>query len=263
MAEVASASGEQLDSRASRPGILKLLRLGLSYTPLITRVSLSHSLNLAATSPYNDVRTAVTVAAIRAFLAPSERSRNITLPQAQRRTIIRVPVRGRVWISRYTCPVPPEAASVQACVEKAIESQAAGHHDTFPVVQMPDVVPVEGEWTGYRAEAQPSEPLPKVSEEEKYARMMRGTRSPETTILYFHGGAHAFMDPSTHRTTVKKLAKITGGRAFSVRYRLAPQNVFPSALVDCFVAYLTLLYPPPGAFHEAVEAKHLVLAGDR
>ncbi len=66
------------------------------------------------------------------------------------------------------------------------------------------------------------------------------------TVLYFHGGAYWLLDPATHRPTTKRLAKLTAGRCYSVRYRLAPQNPFPAALLDGLASYLALLYPPPG-----------------
>ena len=66
----------------------------------------------------------------------------------------------------------------------------------------------------------------------------------------------------THRDNVSKLAKASGGRGFAVEYRLAPQAAFPSQLLDALNAYLYLLYPPEGAFHEAVPAGDVVLAGD-
>ena len=70
------------------------------------------------------------------------------------------------------------------------------------------------------------------------------------------------MDPITHRKPCTKLAELTGGRCLSVRYRLAPQNAFPSAVLDAFIAYLYLLSPPPGSFHKPVPAKHIVFSGD-
>ena len=48
-----------------------------------------------------------------------------------------------------------------------------------------------------------------------------------------------------------------------MRYRLAPQHPFPSALLDALVSYFTLLYPPPGSIHEAVPASDIVFGGDR
>lgn len=89
-----------------------------------------------------------------------------------------------------------------------------------------------------------------------------GEVSSPTTTLYFHGGGYYLMDPSTHRPTVQKLAKLTKGRCLSIRYRLAPQNPFPSALIDALVSYLTLLYPPPGSLHSPVESRHIVFSGD-
>ncbi len=70
------------------------------------------------------------------------------------------------------------------------------------------------------------------------------------------------MDPSSHRLLCSKLANITKGRVLSVRYRLAPQNPFPSSLVDALLSYLYLLYPPPGSYHTPVEARYIVLSGD-
>ncbi|KAI9798164.1 MAG: hypothetical protein M1833_004913 [Piccolia ochrophora] len=70
------------------------------------------------------------------------------------------------------------------------------------------------------------------------------------------------MDPSTHRKTAVLLARLTRGRCLSVRYRLSPQAVFPAALLDCLVAYLYLLYPPPSALHAPVPASQIVITGD-
>jgi acetyl esterase/lipase len=70
------------------------------------------------------------------------------------------------------------------------------------------------------------------------------------------------MDPSTHRWTTSALAQHTYGRCFSVRYRLAPQYPFPSALLDALIAYLALLSPPPGSFHEPIPPSKIIIAGD-
>lgn len=70
------------------------------------------------------------------------------------------------------------------------------------------------------------------------------------------------MDPCSHRVPVAHLCKRTGAQALSVRYRLAPQNPFPAALVDALTAYLSLIHPPPGSFHEPVPADKIVIAGD-
>ena len=68
--------------------------------------------------------------------------------------------------------------------------------------------------------------------------------------------------PARCRKYAVQLAKSTGGRCFAVRYRLAPQYPFPAALLDVFLAYLSLLAPPPGSHHKAVPASSIVLTGD-
>lgn len=70
------------------------------------------------------------------------------------------------------------------------------------------------------------------------------------------------MDPCTHRVPVAHISRLTGAPVLSVRYRLAPQNPFPAALVDALTAYLSLIHPPPGALHKAVPANKIILAGD-
>lgn len=70
------------------------------------------------------------------------------------------------------------------------------------------------------------------------------------------------MDPCTQRSAVSKYSKITGGRVFSVRYCLAPQNPFLEVLLDAFISYLSLLYPPAGALQKSVPASQIVFTGD-
>lgn len=164
-----------------------------------------------------------------------------------------------MWISKVTMPAPAEDDIRQSLFQIIEAMKEPG--EAVGGYKQPDMVPVEAEWTGYRAGATKKSVELKISEEEKYKELMKEVSSP-TTILYFHGGAHYLMDPSSHRPTCKKLAKITKGRCLSVRYRLAPQNPFPSALIDALVSYFTLLYPPPGSLHTAVAPENIVLAGD-
>lgn len=72
----------------------------------------------------------------------------------------------------------------------------------------------------------------------------------------------SLMDPCTHRVPVAHLSKLTGAPVLSVRYRLAPQDPFPAAIVDALVAYLSLIAPPPGSVHDPVPANKIVLSGD-
>ncbi|KAL8392205.1 hypothetical protein RB595_002410 [Gaeumannomyces hyphopodioides] len=259
----------------------------LSQVPLLARVAFLHVLRLSQQSKYLDLRTELVVAVLRSFVN-SPRPLSITATQA---LLGRDPgVKGRIWVSRYANPVPADAASVRDALLAAIDGLAADMHsktETGPspssfssstknneaqppasslLSQPLEVVSVEAEWTGYRASATPQSPLPRGSERERYDEMMKacgGSKTATTTtIMYMHGGAYWLMDPATHRPVTKRLAELTGGRCYSVRYRLAPQHPFPAAILDGLVAYLTLLYPPPDAFHEAVSPKDIVFSGD-
>lgn len=55
---------------------------------------------------------------------------------------------------------------------------------------------------------------------------------------------------------------MTGGRGFGPQYRLSPQNPFPLAIFDIFLSYMSLLYPPSGAYHEPVAPEHIVFTGE-
>lgn len=241
----------------------KLLLQLVSRLPLIARVAFLHMLQMSTPSKYVDLRSELTVAVIRSFIE-SPKPMSITHTQ---RVLNRDPgIKGRIWIAKYTAPAPPET-SIRDAVVGAVESmRPAGADGTPPVplkdTQWPHAVPVEAEWTGYRKNATSSSTLPPILELEKYGELMREVTSP-TTVLYLHGGAYYLMDPSSHRPTTKKIAKLTGGRCYSVRYRLAPQNPFPAALIDALQSYLTLLHPPKGAFHEPVKPENIVFAGDR
>lgn len=72
----------------------------------------------------------------------------------------------------------------------------------------------------------------------------------------------SILDPSTHRASTARFARFSKSRLFLPRYRLAPQNPFPAALIDALQSYLYLLYPPPGAFHSPVSPSKLIISGD-
>ena len=236
---------------------LRLITVLLPKLPLIFRVCLLHILCLSAPAKYLDLRTEVTVSVLRSLIAPS---RPLSISQTQKLTLRDPGIKGRIWVSKYTAPAPPESG-VRDILLAAVNRM---NPPADPPLQArtPDIVPVEAEWTSYRSGAQSKDQLPPIPEREKYEELMKEVKSP-VTVLYLHGGAYYLCDPSTHRPMTKRLAKLTGGRCYSIRYRLAPQNPFPAALLDALVSYLTLLYPPPNAFHESVDAKHIVFAGDR
>lgn len=251
---VAPSPGSEMDSQN-----LKMLLLLLPKLPLIVRVAVMHVLRLSEPAQYLDLRSALVISILRSFLEPSP-SKPRSVSQIQSLTLKDAGIKGRIWVSTYASPVPSETG-VRDGLMRALKDM----RDTSllePSIRVPELVQVEAEWTGYRAAAAEGDPLPALSNRDLYHAMMKECSAP-TTILYLHGGAYYLCDPSTHRPTTKKLAKLTGGRCYSVRYRLAPQDPFPAALLDAFVSYLTLLYPPPGAFHEAVRPEHVVFAGDR
>jgi monoterpene epsilon-lactone hydrolase len=78
---------------------------------------------------------------------------------------------------------------------------------------------------------------------------------PGRTLLYFHGGGFVAGSPETHRALVGRLVEASGVGAFSVKYRLAPECFFPSAVRDGIDAYRALLA-------KGVSGSSIVLAGD-
>lgn len=79
--------------------------------------------------------------------------------------------------------------------------------------------------------------------------------SPESVILYLHGGAWTLGWTNIHRRMVGHLCLAAGCRALAVDYRLAPEHPFPAALEDCLGAYRWLL--------KGVSLpRNLVIAGD-
>ncbi|WFC96514.1 hypothetical protein MBRA1_003175 [Malassezia brasiliensis] len=84
-----------------------------------------------------------------------------------------------------------------------------------------------------------------------------GKRSDkERVILYIHGGAYFVMSAITHRPLTIALSKYCDCRVFCINYRLAPDSIFPGALLDCVAAWFRLtddLHIPPA---------NIVLAAD-
>src|ERR1700743_1431363 len=64
------------------------------------------------------------------------------------------------------------------------------------------------------------------------------SNAPGRTLLYFHGGGFVAGSPETHRTLVGRLVEASGVGAFSVRYRLAAESFFSSAVRGRHVALI-------------------------
>ncbi|KAI0973234.1 alpha/beta hydrolase fold-domain-containing protein [Xylaria arbuscula] len=224
--------------------------------PFLLRTVLLHVLGISEKSRYLDLETEITLTILRSMLGGSKPQ---PVSKTQAMSLLDPGVKGKIWISNAASDIPPERGIREALMGvirsmSDSEAQEAGF-------EVPDLVRVQAEWTGYRAGATKDEPLPAIPEEQKYAEMMKECRNA-TTVLYFHGGAYFLGAPSTHRVLAARLAKAMGGRVYSVAYRLAPQHPFPAALLDALVSYFTLLYPPPGSIHEAVSPRDIVIGGD-
>ncbi|KAL6718985.1 hypothetical protein ACLMJK_003220 [Lecanora helva] len=227
-------------------------RLVIPKVPFLCKTALWHSLWLSPTSSKWDLKTELIIKMIRSILD----SPTPTPISKQQKASLKDPgIKGKMWISKVTLPAPGEG-DVRDLVMNAVDAFKDGGEVCAP----PELCPVGAEWTGYR-NVDANRPRLDLSEAQHYQRLMLEVSS-EVTILYFHGGAHFMMDPSSHRNITSHLAHLTSGHCLSVRYRLAPQNPFPSALLDAFVAYLSLMYPPPDSYHTSVPPTTIVFSGD-
>lgn len=66
-------------------------------------------------------------------------------------------------------------------------------------------------------------------------------RSDGPVTVFLHGGGLMLGAASENRTWMAQLARATGGRIFSVNYRLAPEHPYPAAVEDAAAAYGWLL----------------------
>lgn len=237
------------------------VKLLLPQVPSLTSRAILHTLGRTPTASKWDLRTELTMQVLRQWMGGNKPP--VAVLKAQAQTTKDPGIKGKLWIATEKILAPAkEEQGLREAVFKAIEDMKASDAGVLNYTK-PDLADIEVEWTGFRPDAGKDEPLPDISEEEKYKKMMtEPCRTSQTTILYFHGGAYYLCDPVTHRLVCSRLAKESHGRVCSVRYRLAPQTAFPGQLLDALMVYLSLLYPPPGSMHEAVPAKDIVFAGD-
>lgn len=73
---------------------------------------------------------------------------------------------------------------------------------------------------------------------------------------------YSFSSPAEFRAASVRLAKMTKARVASIRYRLAPNNSFPTPILDTLIAYANLIHPPHGATWSAVPADRIVITGN-
>ena len=228
-------------------------RLVLPKIPLMLQIAVWHCLRIPQTSKKWDLKTELIIKTLRSMLDPP----HPTPISAQQKASLHEPgIKGKMWIAKTTFPVP-EQDDVRRILNQAVEDLKEPSEEYTSAV----MADVEAEWTGYRSNVDNLRQRPDLSERQHYSKLISEVES-DVTMLYFHGGAHFMMDPCTHRPITSHLAHLTNGRVLSVRYRLAPQNPFPAALLDALIVYLSLLYPPSESFHNPVPASHIVLAGD-
>ena len=231
-----------------------IARLIIPQVPLMLRVAFWHSLGISQTSTKWDLKTELIVKTMRSIF---DSPHPTPISKQQKNSLHDPGIKGKMWISKVTFPAP-EQGDVLNILNQAVE----GLREPNEIYTPTNLAAVEAEWTGYRANVDNHRPRPDLSERQHYSKLMSEVKS-DVTLLYFHGGALFMMDPCSHRVPTSHLAHLTNGRVLSVRYRLAPQNPFPAALLDALVAYLSLLYPPPvESFHDPVPASHIVFAGD-
>ncbi|KAF7922668.1 hypothetical protein EAE99_007245 [Botrytis elliptica] len=167
------------------------------------------------------------------------------------------PAKGSVWASRTVLPAPEDDSTITAITDAIYDLDNTGSREYFETT----LADVKVQWSGFRSGVGEKEDEPDISEEDKYKGLMKDTKS-RITILYAHGGMNYFGGAASTRQVTSTLARLTKGRCLVIEQRLAPQHPFPAPLIDLLVSYLSLLYPPKDAFHEAVPSEDIMVAGE-
>ncbi|MBA7490534.1 hypothetical protein ES702_01072 [subsurface metagenome] len=252
-----------------------LIHNWVPHLPLLLKTIIYAPFGWSPNAEYQDWLTEIIVQSARPILRTPA-----SLLKSQNFFLIDTGIWGHMWVSKYTIPLsvhshdhdlvgdkfdPNDILTIQQAITFSIDSLAI--YDDEKSCPIPPLAPagIQVEWTGHRRQARPWSRSPSgLSDQGIYQQMLldlpNGSDSP--VILFAHGGAFCLMDPANHRHTAARLANATDSRVLNVRYRLSPQSIFPAALMDIFVAYLSLLSPPPGSFHQAVPGSRIVLAGD-
>ncbi|CEJ87085.1 hypothetical protein VHEMI04296 [[Torrubiella] hemipterigena] len=193
-------------------------------------------------------------AAARHAIDKFRKNAGATVSQQQAATAKDRPIPEGFCVSKVKIP-PPEATDARAHFLEAVANLSTDQ-EAFTLPKYGDW---EGEWIG--STQKPQAALDELSQKDKFDIITRERKS-DVVIMHVHGGAYMFGSPITARSITLPLSALTGGRCFAVRYRLAPQVQALSLQLDIFMAYLSLLYPPPGAFHSPISPESIVFAGD-
>jgi acetyl esterase/lipase len=80
------------------------------------------------------------------------------------------------------------------------------------------------------------------------------TPTTESIFVYLHGGGYYRSSGPASRMAASNLSKACGCRCLTVDYRLAPENKFPAAIDDAYVAYQWLV-------KQGISPKQIVVGG--
>ncbi len=112
-------------------------------------------------------------------------------------------------------------------------------HDTF-------IIPVEdGALTGYFYQ-------PKT-----HATSQMTSLRP--IIIFYHGGGWVWGNMELYKYVCMRLASLTDAAVLAVDYRLAPQHKFPTAVEDCYEAFI---WASHGARYWKVDPERIFVMGD-
>ncbi|WP_448089775.1 alpha/beta hydrolase [Pseudomonas azerbaijanoccidentalis] len=152
-----------------------------------------------------------------------------------------------------------------------LDKQIAGVLQQFRDIPEPDFSQVDAvqyrQFSDNLLPAIPGDPMIEVRElrvagaaGELDARLYRPLDESNSPLLvFFHGGGFVIGNLDTHDNLCRSLARQAEAVVVSVAYRLAPENHFPAAPLDCYAATCWLV---ENAAALGVDGRRLALAGD-